>query len=120
MIDVQLMQSISVSKTVEKLRTVFATYGLPRKVITDNGPTFTSSEFRQFMEGNGIKHSTMSSYHPSSNGLAERAVQVIKQALRRGERRKCSRNVVKVFVYVYHTSYYNRSTNIRIVNGSPS
>ena len=38
-IDVQLMQSISASKTIEKLRTVFATYGLPRKVITDNGLT---------------------------------------------------------------------------------
>ena len=33
------------------------------------------------MEKNGIKHVTSASYHPSSNGLVERAVQTVKQGL---------------------------------------
>ena len=58
-----------------------ATHGLPQKLVTDNGATFTSSEFHQFTEKNGIKHVTSAPYHPSTNGLAERAVQTFKRAI---------------------------------------
>ena len=36
--------------TIDVLRVVFAIHGLPRKVITKNGPSFTSSEFKNFMQ----------------------------------------------------------------------
>ena len=32
----------------------FLVYGLPRKVVTDNSPTFSSEEFQQLMGENGI------------------------------------------------------------------
>ena len=82
-LDVQIMQSITSSKTIEKLRTEFATHRIPQKVVTDNGPSFTSSEFRDFMSRNGIKHVTSAPYHPASNGLAERAVQSFKLGIKR-------------------------------------
>ena len=44
--DVILMTSISSAKTIEKLRIVFATHGIPQKVVTDNGTSFTSHEFK--------------------------------------------------------------------------
>ena len=81
--DVQLMTSTTSAKTIEKLRMIFSTHGLPLKIVTDNGTAFTSNEFRQFMEQNGIKHVTSAPYHPSSNGLAERAVQTFKRAIER-------------------------------------
>ena len=84
-LDVHLMSSISSAATIEKLRIVFATHGLPRKVVTDNGPSFTSAEFREFMSYNGITHVTTAPYHPSSNGLAERAVQTFKLGVKRTE-----------------------------------
>ena len=82
-LDAHIMSSITSTKTIEILRTVFATHGLPRKIVTDNGPSFTSQEFRTFMEGNGIKHVTSAPYHPSTNGLAERAVQTVKLGIKR-------------------------------------
>lgn len=82
-IDAHVMQSITSRKTIEKLRIVFANHGIPRKVVTDNGPSFTSEEFNSFLSDNGILHTTTAPYHPSSNGLAERAVQTIKQGLKR-------------------------------------
>ena len=62
---------------IEGLRTLFAKFGLPE---TDNGTGFVSQEFKR---KNGIKHTTSAPYHPSSNGLAERAVQSVKRGLKK-------------------------------------
>lgn len=40
--------------TIEKLRNIFATHGLPRVLVSDNGSQFTSTEFQTFLRGNGI------------------------------------------------------------------
>ena len=77
------VQSATSSVTIEKLRSVLATHGLPRKIVTDNGSVFTSEEFNTFMKMNGITHTTTAPYHPSSNGLAERGVQTFKQGISR-------------------------------------
>ena len=60
--------------TIEELRTLFATHGIPEVLVTDNGTPFTSTEFSEFTRNNGIRHVRVSLYHASSNGLAERAV----------------------------------------------
>ena len=54
-----------------------------RFLVSDNGSICTSSEFAAFVGKNGIKHLTSAPYHPASNGLAERAVQTVKGALRK-------------------------------------
>ena len=77
------MHSIQAHSTIEQLRMIFATHGIPQKIVSDNGPTFTSQEFKTFMTQNGVLHITSAPYHPSMNGLAERAVQTFKQALKR-------------------------------------
>ena len=81
-LDVQIMKSITSENTIAKLKDIFTTHGLPQKIVTDNGSSFTSSTFKTFMAQNGIKHICTAPYHPSSNGLAERAVQTFKQSLR--------------------------------------
>ena len=80
MIPTKLMTA---SKTIEILRDLFASYGLPETIVSDNGPGFVSKEFQRFTEANGIRHIVSPPYHPASNGAAERAVQVVKQALRK-------------------------------------
>ncbi|XP_048775178.2 uncharacterized protein K02A2.6-like [Ostrea edulis] len=80
------MSTTTSASTIDVLRTVFARNGLPATLVSDNGPQFTSREFEDFVDANGIKHIKTSPYHPSSNGLAERFVQTFKQAM------KCSRS----------------------------
>ena len=71
------------SVTIDKLRGICSTHGLPDTIVTDNAAVFTSSEMKEFFSCNGIKHITSAPYHPASNGLAERAVQTFKSALKR-------------------------------------
>ena len=72
----------TVNKMIEILRHVFAMYGLPEQLVSDNGPQFTSEEFAIFMKLNGVKHTRSAPYHPSTNGLAERFIQSMKQGLK--------------------------------------
>ena len=51
--------------------------------MSDNGTCFTSDLFKTFLKKNGVKHVCSAPYHPSSNGLAERAVQVLKRGLKK-------------------------------------
>jgi hypothetical protein len=42
---------------------IFATFGLPKKVISDNGPPIKSKEIKTFMDDNDIKLNTKQSLH---------------------------------------------------------
>ena len=83
--EVVTMSATTSRHTIDALRSVFAHFGLPEQLVSDNGPQFTSDEFAQFMKDCGTKHILCSPYHPSSNGLAERFVQTFKRAMRAGE-----------------------------------
>ena len=76
------MPSTTSTATIEKLRDMFARYGIRDRLVRDNGPQFVSNEFSQFMSLNGIKHSLVAPYHPRSNGQAERFVQTFKQYIK--------------------------------------
>lgn len=82
-IDVLIVNSTSAECTINKLRSIFTIHGLPEQVVSDNGPSFTSAEFKRFLQENGVRQILVSPYHPSSNGLAERAVQTFKSAVRK-------------------------------------
>ncbi|XP_049267195.1 uncharacterized protein K02A2.6-like [Rhipicephalus sanguineus] len=69
--------------TVEALRAIFAWFGLPHTLVSDNGPPFASAEFQKFVRVNEINHVKTVPYHPQSNGLAEHAVRTIKEGLRK-------------------------------------
>ena len=68
---------------IEELNVLFAQFGLPDTNVTYNGTCFVSAEFAAFLKRNGIKQITSALYHPASNGMAERAVQIIKPGLKK-------------------------------------
>ena len=69
--------------TAQQLRKLFSQFGLPETMVSDNGPQFAAQEFQEFCRSNGIRHTLIAPYHPSSNGLAERAVRIVKQGLKK-------------------------------------
>lgn len=81
-LEVVRMSSTTTTSTISALRYIFSSYGLPRELVSDNGPQFTAAEFSTFLRENGIRHIRSAAYHPSSNGEAERAVRTFKQAMK--------------------------------------
>ena len=61
---------------------MFAAYGLPENLISDNGPQFDSTEFESFLKMNGVHHTCLAHYHLQTNGEVKCFVQTLKQFLR--------------------------------------
>ncbi|XP_049267716.1 uncharacterized protein K02A2.6-like [Rhipicephalus sanguineus] len=81
--EIRAVQSSSASKVISAFTDVFATHGFPSRLITDNGPPFSSQQFQDFISKIGTNHVRSSPYHPRSNGMAERAVQEAKKLLQK-------------------------------------
>jgi hypothetical protein len=84
-IEVARLQSTTSAAVIHKLKSIFARHGIPRKVVSDNGPQYSSAEFAQFSKDWGFVHDTSSPNYPSSNGLAEKCVQTVKNLLSKAQ-----------------------------------
>ena len=82
-IEVSHLKTMTSNAVIHSLKTIFARFGIPELVYSDNGTQYTSSEFARFSQFYGFKHVTSSPHHPSGNGEAERAVQTIKNLLKK-------------------------------------
>lgn len=51
---------------------IITKHGVPSKIVSDNGPQFTSKPFKEFVSKLDIQHSRTCDYHPEANGLDER------------------------------------------------
>ena len=82
-LEVRIVHSTTAICTIQELRSVFATHGLPEMIVSDNGTAFTSNEFQEFTTRNCIRRTNTALYLPPSNGLAERGVQTFKEGLKK-------------------------------------
>jgi len=61
---------------------IWRLYGLPKHITSDRGPQFASKFLKEINKSLGINLRLSTAYHPQTDGLAERAVQTLKQYLR--------------------------------------
>ena len=62
----------------DHFKQIFAEYGWPDTIVSDNGPCYTSEIFKGLMKEYQVNHITSSPHYPQSNGLAEKYVQIVK------------------------------------------
>ncbi|KAK7102371.1 hypothetical protein V1264_020601 [Littorina saxatilis] len=79
--EVDQLHSTTSSAVIQKLSAHFARHGIPEKLVSDNGPQYSSEEFSHFATTWDFQHVTSSPGYPQSNGLAERTVQTVKNIL---------------------------------------
>ena len=77
------MKSTTAGATIATLKNLMARYGLPDRIVTDNGPQYISEEFKSFLQQNGIRHTLSPPYHPFTNGQAEAYVKTFKRMFKK-------------------------------------
>lgn len=101
LLEVSIMKSTTAEKTIEKLCEMFSRFGFPEQLMSDNEPQFVSKEFERFLKANGVQHIRSTPYHPSTNGLAERFVQSMKNALKASQGQGTLHQHLKSFLLSY-------------------
>uniref|UniRef100_A0A3B3R4L1 Gypsy retrotransposon integrase-like protein 1 n=1 Tax=Paramormyrops kingsleyae TaxID=1676925 RepID=A0A3B3R4L1_9TELE len=76
------IRSLRTPVIVKHLIKFFTTFGLPRRVQSDQGSNFMSKLFAQVVRELGVCHTVSSAYHPESQGALERFHQSFKNMLR--------------------------------------
>lgn len=82
-LEIFIIKNYTAKNTIEKIRNVMARFGIMKTIVADNGPPFFSKEIASFCKENNINLLLTPPYSPSSNGFAERAVQIAKKGLTR-------------------------------------
>ena len=68
-LEVEMVDRPTSASTIERLQKIFATHGVPKNIVSDNGLVFTSEEMKEFFKKNNIRHIRTAPFHPSSNGM---------------------------------------------------
>jgi len=82
-IDCEETSGMTSAVAIKFCRRLFRQQGLCDRLVADNGPGFRAEEFRKFCSSNGVELIFSPPYSPATNGVAERAVQTVKQFLRK-------------------------------------
>ena len=71
------------TRAIEKLvsdfmfQVIFVHFRIPKEIVIDGGPQFTSNLIKKLVEKYGIHHKVTSPYHPQANGKVESINKVI-------------------------------------------
>ena len=75
---VRRLTSMTAQHIVDHCKQIFAEYGWPDTLISDNGPCYASETFKKLMTEYNVNHITSSPHYPQSNSLAEKYIQIVK------------------------------------------
>lgn len=81
--ELEKLRKTTTQDITRELSEMFAHFGAPAIIRSDNGPQFASAEFERFAKEWGSRHVTSSPYYPQSNGAVERTIQTAKQLLKK-------------------------------------
>lgn len=103
-------KTITAEFTIEKTRETLARHGLCDICVSDNGSQFTSKEFRDFLNANGVIQRLTPPGYPKTNGQAENSVRTVKNALFRAlQETNATANNVEQALQAFLLDYRNTS-----------
>ena len=78
---IRRLPNSSTHAVIKELGLVFTELGRPFVLRSDNGPCYSSREFRNFLNFYQVDHVTSSPHYPQSNGFAEALVGIAKKLM---------------------------------------
>lgn len=95
-----VMQNINEMSTIAVFEDIFARFGYPVHLVTDNFATFKGEAFKKFMQKGGIRHSTSPPHCPATNGAVENLVNMLKTKVKCLLKEKMTlHNALKQFLF---------------------
>ncbi|CAE1162672.1 unnamed protein product [Acanthosepion pharaonis] len=79
---VDILDSISTTSVIPRLDKIFAEFGVPVYLKTDNGPPFNSSDFKDYASLTGFKHRKITPLWPQTNAETERFMRTVKKSIK--------------------------------------
>lgn len=77
-----VIKVITSREVIKALTAIFARFGYPDELVTDNGKQFISAELDAYLKSCGIQHIRVSSYYARSNGKLVRFHRYLKKNFR--------------------------------------
>ena len=93
---------------IQHFKSIFAKFGIPQIVVSDNGPEFASDVFNQFSRDWGFDHQPSSPEYPLLNGMVER-IQTVKQTLKKAF--ASNQDPYLTFLALRTTSFQDKSSS---------
>ena len=109
--EIDLLNEMLAATIITQLKAHLARYGVPDVVVSDNGPQFSSKQFKTFQTSWQFEHVTSSPGYAQSNGGAGRAVRIAKLSMKKA---------VEDGVDPYLSLLNHRNTPRDTVLGSPA
>ena len=113
--EVQVVSSTDCKSTVQVLKRVFATHGVPRRLESDRGPPFTSYQFAEFAATEGFEHHLVTPDHARANGEAEAFMKVLnkfEQICQLQRKTRDERNMALQELLISYRSTPHPATNV--------
>ena len=81
--EVEKLDNLTSRNVICYLKKQFSRFGYIDELVTDNGPQFSSEEFKNFAKEYEFTHTTSSPHYSQSNGQTERYVQTVKNMIKK-------------------------------------
>jgi len=104
--EVYVTNDMTTRTVITILQSSFSCFGIPKCLVSDNGPAFKAEEFQAWLNSIGCRQLTIAPYHPQSNGIAERFVRTMKEQLKNCPTSKF-RDTINKFLFCYRNLEHN-------------
>ncbi|GJY76311.1 reverse transcriptase domain-containing protein [Tanacetum coccineum] len=120
-IEAQALSTNDALFVIKFLRRLFARFGVPKALISDQGTHFCNSQLEKALQKYGVSHKFSTAYHPQTNGQTEVTNRAIKRILERSvgyNLKNWSENLVDA-LWAFRTAYKTPTgcTLFRLVYG---
>nr|XP_006811924.1 PREDICTED: uncharacterized protein K02A2.6-like [Saccoglossus kowalevskii] len=102
---VEPISSTAARCVIPKLNYLFAMFGTPGILKSDNGPPFNVEEFEKFVSILGLRHRKVTPLWPRANGEEERFVKTLKKSMKASKTEGMNwRKELQMFLQNYRTT----------------